>query len=301
MKLQKESWTMKNSITKIELENDLLYGTLQVLHNCVSGMGLNLYVVGATARDLTMKLLDETASQRKTKDLDVAIALSDWSQFNNLSEVLQANNFHKGKAKQKFYYKGEHHENDYEVDIVPFGEIADDEIIAWPPDGTPEMSVKCFADVMGNAIPISVNDEFTVHIAPLAGQFFIKLDSWMDRHDRDHKDADDMFFILGKFYMTSVMDGQTPTDDVDDNEEVLISGAQWIASIMRSILSTEHLNYYSNKIKEELDKETESELLKDFIKLYGDEKDDAYETSYAIWNSIYEVLNKEISARNEDK
>ena len=55
------------------------------------------------------------------------------------------------------------------------------------------------------------------------------------------------------------------------------------------------------KIKEELDKETESELLKDFIKLYGDEKDDAYETSCAIWNSIYKVLNKEISARNEDK
>lgn len=101
--------------------------------------------------------------------------------------------------------------------------------------------------------------------------------------------------------MTSIMDGQTPTDDVDDDEEVLISGAQWIASIMRSILSTDHINYYSNKIKEELDKETESELLKDFIKLYGDEKDDAYETSYAIWNSIYEVLNKEISDRNEDK
>ena len=300
MKLQKESWTMKNSIKKKELENDLLYGTLQALHNCVSGMGLNLYVVGATARDMTMKLLDETASKRKTKDLDVAIALSDWSQFNNLSEVLQANNFHKGKAKQKFYYKGEHHENDYEVDIVPFGEIAYDEIIAWPPEGTPEMSVKCFADVMENAIPISINNEFTVHIAPLAGQFFIKLDSWMDRHDRDHKDAEDMFFILDKFYLTSIMDDQIPPDDVDD-EEVLISGAQWIASIMRSILSTDHLNYYSNKIKEELDEETESELLKDFIKLYGDEKDDAYETSYAIWNSIYEVLNKEISARNEDK
>ena len=74
----------------------------------------------------------------------------------------------------------------------------------------------------------------------------------MDRHDRDHKDAEDMFFILGKFYMTSIMDGQTPTDDVDDEEEVFISGAQWIASIMRSILSTDHLNYYSNKIKEEL-------------------------------------------------
>ena len=293
---------MKNSINKEELENDLLYGTLQALNNCITGLGLNAYVVGATARDLIMKLLDETPSKRKTKDLDVAIALSDWSQFNNLSETLQANYFHKGKAKQKFYYKGEHHENDYEVDIVPFGDIADDEVIGWPPDGTPEMSVKCFTDVMGNAIPVSINKEFTVYIASLAGQFFIKLDSWMDRHDRDHKDAEDMYFILDKFFETSIMDDQTPPDDVDlDIEEELVRSAQWIGSNMCKILSTEHLNYYSEKILEELDKGTDSELLKDFIKLYGDEKDEAYETCHAIWNSIYEILNKEISARNEDK
>ena len=292
---------MKNSISKEELENDLLFGTLQALHNCVSKLGLDLYIVGATARDIMMKMLDESPSKRETRDLDVAIALSDWSQFDNLSKELLANHFHKGKAKQKFYYKGEQHENDYEVDIVPFGDIADDEIILWPPDGTPEMSVECFTDVMNHSISISVDEKFTVHIAPLAGQFFIKLDSWMDRHDRDHKDADDMFFILGKFYMTSIMDDQTPTDDVDDNEEELIRGAQWIASIMRSILSTDHLSYYSNKIKEELDKETESQLIKDFILLYGDEKEEAYVTCYNIWHNIYDILNKEIAIRNEDQ
>ena len=292
---------MKNSITKKELENDLLFDTLQALHNCVTKLGLDLYVVGATARDLMMKMLDESPSKRKTRDLDVAIALSDWSQFDNLSKELLANHFQKEKAKQKFYYKGEQNKNDYEVDIVPFGDIAEDEVIQWPPDSTPEMSVKCFTDVMNHSIPISVDEKFTVHIAPLAGQFFIKLDSWMDRHDYNHKDADDMFFILDKFYMTSVMNDQTPTEDVDDNEENLIRGAQWIASIMRSILSTVHLNYYSDKIKEELDKKTESQLIKDFILLYGDEKDDAYETCYAIWNNIYEILNKEISVRNEDQ
>ena len=292
---------MKNSITKKELENDLLFDTLQALHNCVTKLGLDLYVVGATARDLMMKMLDEAPSKRKTRDLDVAIALSDWSQFDNLSKELLENHFLKEKAKQKFYYKGEQNRNDYEVDIVPFGDIAEDEVIQWPPDSTPEMSVKCFTDVMNHSIPISIDGKFTVNIAPLAGQFFIKLDSWMDRHDYNHKDADDMFFILDKFYMTSIMDDQTPTDDVDDNEEDLIRGAQWIASIMRSILSTVHLNYYSDKIKEELDKKTESQLIKDFILLYGDEKDDAYETCYAIWNNIYEILNKEISVRNEDQ
>ena len=271
---------MRNSISKKELENDLLYDTLQALNKCFTSMNLDLYVVGATARDMIMKLLDETESKRKTKDLDVAIALSDWSQFNNLCEVLQTNYFHKGKA---------------------FGEIADGEIIAWPPDGTPEMSVKCFTDVMEHAIPVKINEEFTVYIASLAGQFLIKLDSWMDRHDRDHKDAEDMYYILDKFFLTSIMDDQTPPDDVDLNSEDLIRGAQWIGSYMRDILSTEHLNYYSEIIQKELEKGTDSELLKDFIKLYGDEKNDAYETSRAIWNSIYDILNKEITVRNEDK
>ena len=293
---------MKDSLSKNELENELLYETLKSLHKCVAGMGLNLYVVGATARDISMKLFDEIPSKRKTNDLDVAIALSDWSQFDNLCEVLQANYFQKGKAKQKFYYIGERHQNGYEVDIVPFGDIADDEIIGWPPDGTPEMSVKCFTDVMENAIPISINKEFTVYIAPLAGQFFIKLDSWLDRHEREHKDAEDMYYILDKFYITSIMEGQTPPDDVDLNiEEELIRSAQWIGSNMRHILSADHLQYYSTIIAEELEKGTGSELIKDFIKLYGDEKDDAYDISLAIWNSICKILNDEISARKPYK
>ena len=89
---------MKSSISKKELENDALYDTLKALSYCVSSLGLKLYVVGATARDLMMKLLDEYPSKRKTKDLDVAIALFDWSQFENLSKILQIrNSIMKGK------------------------------------------------------------------------------------------------------------------------------------------------------------------------------------------------------------
>lgn len=110
---------MKNNLSKKELENDALYETLKTLSDCVSKIELKLYVVGATARDIMMKLLDEYPSKRKTRDLDVAIALSDWSQFDNLSEILQNNHFRKAPANQKFYYEGEYHDNDYEVDIVP--------------------------------------------------------------------------------------------------------------------------------------------------------------------------------------
>lgn len=118
----------------------------------------------------------------------MAIALSDWSQFDNLSEILQNNLFRKASANQKFYYEGGDHDNDYEVDIVPFGDIAEEnETLVWPPEYELEISVKCFTDVMDHSIAVSINNSFDVNIATLAGQFFIKLDSYMDRHTKNLK------------------------------------------------------------------------------------------------------------------
>ncbi len=98
------------------------------------------------------------------------------------------------------------------------------------------------------------------------------------------------------------MDDQTPPDDVDlDIEEDLIRSAQWIGSNVRNFFTTDHLYYYLDMIQEELEKGTESELIKDFVILYGDEKDEAFDTSYAIWNSIKDILNKELTVRNEEK
>ena len=96
---------MKNSLSKEGLENDALYETLKALSDSITSIGLKLYVVGATARDLMMKLLDEYPSKRKTRDLDVAIALSDWSQFDNLSKIIQNNHFRKDPANQNSIMK----------------------------------------------------------------------------------------------------------------------------------------------------------------------------------------------------
>ena len=72
--------------------------------------------------------------------------------------------------------------NDYELDIVPFGKLETDETIAWPPEGNPQMSVKCFKEVMTIADTVTIDEEFSIKIAPLAGQFLIKFDTWLDRH-----------------------------------------------------------------------------------------------------------------------
>jgi len=298
---------MKNSMSKKDLENDALYDTLKALSDCVSSLGLKLYVVGATARDLMMKLLDEYPSKRKTRDLDVAIALSDWSQFENLSQILQKNYFRKDPANQKFYYEGKKHDNDYEVDVVPFGDIAgEDETLLWPPEYEKEMSVKCFTEVMNRSMPITIDKLFNINIATLAGQFLIKLDAWNDRHtaEYDSKDADDMFLILSRYHDAYIKEPNiTPPDAVDYNnhDNETIWGAQWLASDIKNILSNEHLIYYVNMINAELSKKTESDLINNFIRLYGDEKEEAYDISIKIWSNIYDILNQEIETKNENK
>lgn len=294
-------------MSKKDLENDALYDTLKALSYCVSSLGLKLYVVGATARDLMMKLLDEYPSKRKTRDLDVAIALSDWSQFENLSQILQKNYFRKDPANQKFYYEGKKHDNDYEVDVVPFGDIAgEDETLLWPPEYEKEMSVKCFTEVMNRSMPITIDKLFNINIAMLAGQFLIKLDAWNDRHtaEYDSKDADDMFLILSRYHDAYIKEPNiTPPDAVDYNnhDNETIWGAQWLASDIKNILSNEHLIYYVNMINAELSKKTESDLINNFIRLYGDEKEEAYDISIKIWSNIYDILNQEIETKNENK
>lgn len=97
---------MKYSLSKEELKNDLLYDTLKALTSSLQEIDIPLYVVGATARDIMMKLLDEDEVRRRTNDLDVAIALKDWSDYDTVQNKLESNHFIKEKDKQKFYYKG---------------------------------------------------------------------------------------------------------------------------------------------------------------------------------------------------
>lgn len=295
---------MDYKITKRQLGNDLLYDTLRALEKSLSQLSIPVYVVGATARDMAMILLQEDEPKRKTRDLDVAIAIPDWGTFDKVSEILQHNNFEKLPAKQRFVYKGNHNNNDYEVDIVPFGGVEDDEQIKWRPEGVPVMSVKCFKDVLSHAVEININDRFSVRTAPLCGQFLIKLDAWTDRHDRVNKDAYDMLYMLSKYFMTKLMASTEIPQDVDFEHDTtidnLISGAQWIASDLKEQLTTEHLRYYIGVIDAELDQGPESKLVGQFVHFMNDDDEDAVETVLSIWKSFRDVFQQELKRRNND-
>ena len=259
---------MEYKITTSDLRNDLLAETLQELSLCYAELRTEVYVVGAAARDLAMRLLNMQDSSRRTLDLDVAVLLQDWHQYEQLSAILRQHHFIKSEEKQRFIYKGANGQNKYEVDIVPFGAIATDEQVAWPPEGSPVMSVRCFNDVMQAADKVIVDSKFSFRIASLSGQFLIKLDTWQDRHLKTKKDATDMVYILQNVYVAYALNSNGLPLEIDINAEqfeVTVAGAEWIAADLKKLLTAEHRQYYSSLMQKELDREENSVLINDML------------------------------------
>lgn len=299
---------MEFKITKEELGNDWLFSTLLALGKCMAAHGLPLYIVGARARDVAMKLMKGDEPKRRTEDLDVAIAIENWQAFDNICQTLQANHFKRYGNTQKFFYKGENGDIDFEVDIVPFGGVAVDEKIGWPPEGNPVMSVKCFRDVMNKAVTVIVDGKVKVKMAPLCGQFLIKLDTWNDRHAATDKDAEDMLFILKNYLDIQLLyqKDNVPPDVVafdDESTDTIIWGAQWMAYDISKMLSTVHLQFYADLINEEMKKEEKSELVYHFMKYYGtkvtDDISNYYDLCRNIWNEFRIIFTNELNERKK--
>jgi predicted nucleotidyltransferase len=259
---------MEYTIHKEDLQNDLMAETLQVLAGSYRQLGAEVFVVGAVARDIALRLLDVINAPRRTMDLDVAVMLQDWNQYERLTSILLQNHFEKAREKQRFYYLGSNGRIRFEVDIVPFGAIAEEDQVAWPPEGSPVMSVRCFEDVMRAADKVTVDGDFAFRLASLSGQFLIKLDTWNDRRMKTKKDAVDMAFLLQNVYVAYALahDGLPP--EVDTNTEqfdIIVAGAEWMAADLKKILSDEHRHFYAEMLRGELTKNEESPLLNDLL------------------------------------
>ena len=158
---------MSCNISGEDLNNPLLKELLQKLTDYFQSIGSSFYIIGATARDIILSGIHKQASARRTADLDIAIAIKDWDKFKQISEELcKINGFSKDPEQtQKFKFR-----NIYEVDIVPFGEIAKaDNNIYWPPEEQFAMSVAGYTEVADNTLDITIDNDLSVKVASLPG------------------------------------------------------------------------------------------------------------------------------------
>ncbi len=284
---------MDLTISSEKIGNPLLVELLRKLTDSFSKMDKEFYVIGATARDIVMQQLLDTESKRRTRDLDIAIAIPDWETFEQVKQSLIADGFEKSSDMQQRFYYGE-----YELDIVPYGVVAkEDDKIYWPPEEEIAMSVKGFDEVLSEAITVSIDDDFKVKIASLHGLFLLKFNAWLDRNTKTSKDAEDMSFIFSNYFLAN-LEREIHQEVYDwENFDDYIVGGYWLAYDIVALLNKEQLCYYKEIIEGELAKEEESRLINQMIEnSYGLK----YETVRDTWQAIVDVFQKAIEDENEE-
>jgi len=202
---------------KIKLKNFLFdnhYLSVEILKqiNLISRtLGFPFVLIGAQARDLILTGKYELSSGTTTKDIDLAIMIDCWEDFEALKLELFKHGFKQVKGvEHKFYYK-----EIYPIDIVPFGKIEKNSQIAWPPDNDPTMNVIGFYEMYNHSEAVTVDDELTLKVASLAGLSMIKLIAWEDRKNSIKRDGEDLALIMKDYADAGNIDRIYDSDDND--------------------------------------------------------------------------------------
>ena len=187
---------MKNILLDLSGKVDSsVVSVLEAVERTAASLRIPFFVVGATARDVILSLGYGIDTGRATMDIDLAVQVSSWTQFERLSEgMIATGRFSRTQTVQRLSF-----ENHWPVDILPFGSIGDTkDAISWPPDYEIKMSVAGFEECYEHSLIVRLRSDpdLDVRFASPAGLAVLKLLSWNDSYPERRKDAEDLFLIM---------------------------------------------------------------------------------------------------------
>jgi predicted nucleotidyltransferase len=157
-----------------------------------------ILLVGAMARDLLLYYAHGIRAARATEDVDLALAVADWNDFERLHEsLLTSGSFEPHpKVAYKLLYRRR-----MEVDLIPFGGVERaDGTIAWPPKGDTVMRVLGFQEALASSISAVLPLGQRVAVVSLSMLAVLKVLAWSERRTREpRKDASDLILILHSY------------------------------------------------------------------------------------------------------
>lgn len=150
------------------------------------------YLIGANA--ISLELLKKGYKPgRKTNDIDFAIMVSTLDHYKEISDSIQEQGLIKLDAAWRFYHK----KFDVVVDLLPFGEIEENDTIGFN-ERTTDLHVLGFKEVLEDVNEIEIN-ETKVRIPPLPGMIVLKLVSWSDRPEVRNNDLYDILRVIEQY------------------------------------------------------------------------------------------------------
>lgn len=254
--------TSLNLTARIELR--AIADALQVVSTAAERLHLRWFVVGATARDLLLLFGYGIQTTRITYDVDLAVSVSSWNDYRALSNALEHHpNVSRAEA---ITYRFEFPQS-VTVDIVPFGDIAIDGAIEWPPAGDRRMTVLGFQEASENTIDVHLPGSVTAPVVSLPGLILLKLLAWKERHNEKRRhDGPDIREILKTYTEAGNMDRL-----YDDAAELLeehdydpvLAGAALLGVDLGRLLRPETAKVITPLLSDETDEEGNLSLATD--------------------------------------
>lgn len=162
---------------------------------------IELFIIGAMARDLVLVYGFDARLERATRDVDFAIQVENWNDFKSLVSSLIHQGFTQDpKQVHKLHYQ-DTNGLPWEIDILPFGLIAGTNfMIKWPPNQDTAMMVLGFDTVFEHALQVIIEcsgHQQIIRVASPAGLSLLKLIAWLEREPSYRKkDAQDIYYLI---------------------------------------------------------------------------------------------------------
>ena len=156
------------------------------------------FLIGAAARDIIFSGLYNIPSGRTTFDIDLAVQLASWDEYHQLfARLIESGDFHPDKRMSHRLI----HKEGTPVDIVPFGEIAEAQVLHWPPEGSISMSVLAFKEAHEHSLVVRLRSHppLDVHVCAPSALALLKLLAWADQPHSRGKDAVDLQLLLSRY------------------------------------------------------------------------------------------------------
>jgi predicted nucleotidyltransferase len=186
-----------------KIDSSVINALLEIAKIAIK-LHLDFFIAGATARDIIMEYIHKIKAPRMTKDIDIAVCVANWGEYQALTdELLATGRFLKQAQKQRYIFESSF------IDIIPFGDISGpDNKISWPPYHDAIMSTIGFNDVYKNAMTFRLNNEpvLDTKLATIPGLAIMKLLSWNEAFPNREKDAEDLLFIMRKYQHAGIED-----------------------------------------------------------------------------------------------
>jgi predicted nucleotidyltransferase len=172
----------------------------------------DLMIVGACCRDILHASYGHTFPLRASHDVDVAIAMSDWTPFEQLACRLPPS----GDTGIRYLV------NDVLVDLLPFGEVEDPAGIVTPATRSDSMDVFAFQEVFDVASVLPLPSGEQIKIPTIAGFCALKTSAWANRSEvHEYRDGPDI--AVATFWYSEEQSVLDRIFDTDEGNQVYLN------------------------------------------------------------------------------